>query len=99
MKNIMELELKHLDRGNLMQCLILKLKNAINQLQPENDEDAESKAKLGAIELELEEVAQGVRNNLQSIFQRCEKFDSLVQKSDQLKSISSGLKKKATKIR
>ena len=29
LKNIMEIELKHLDRGNLMQCLILKLKNAL----------------------------------------------------------------------
>jgi hypothetical protein len=40
-----------------------------------------------------------VRENLQSIFQRGEKFESLTSKSEQLKTISSGLKKKATQIR
>ena len=49
--------------------------------------------------MELEEIAQGVRNNLSSIFQRGEKFDSLKDKSEQLKSVSSNLKKRATKIR
>jgi hypothetical protein len=40
-----------------------------------------------------------VRENLQSIFQRGENFESLTSKSEQLKTISSGLKKKATQIR
>lgn len=62
-------------------------------------EDEESKSKLNNIEIELEDIAHGVRENLQSIFQRGEKFDSLAKKSDKLKNISSGLKKKAVQIR
>ena len=58
--------------------------------------DEESNKKLGNIEIELEEIAQGVRENLDSLFKRGEKFDSLSQKSEQLKSISGSLKKKAT---
>lgn len=58
--------------------------------------DEESNKKLGHIEIELEEIAQGVRDNLDSLFKRGEKFDSLTQKSEQLKSISGSLKKKAT---
>lgn len=44
--------------------------------------DEESNKKLGNIEIELEEIAQGVRNNLDSLFKRGEKFDSLTQKSE-----------------
>ena len=44
--------------------------------------DEESNKKLGNIEIELEEIAQGVRDNLQSIIQRGEKFDSLTHKSE-----------------
>ena len=63
------------------------------------EKDEESDKKLGNIEIELEEIAQGVRDNLDSLFQRGEKFDSLTQKSEQLKSISGSLKKKAKEIR
>ncbi len=61
--------------------------------------DEESNQKLGQIEIELEEIAQGVRDNLDSLFKRGEKFDSLSKKSEQLKSISGSLKKKAKQIR
>ena len=44
--------------------------------------DEESNKKLGHIEIELEEIAQGVRDNLDSLFKRGEKFDSLSQKSE-----------------
>ena len=59
----------------------------------------ESKQKLNNIEIELEDVAQGVRDNIKSIFQRGENFEALAEKSENLKSVSSTLKKKATKIR
>ena len=58
-------------------------------------EDEESDKKLNNIEVELQEIAKGVRQNLDSLFQRGEKFNSLTEKSEQLKSVSSGLKKKA----
>lgn len=61
--------------------------------------DEESNKKIGHIEIELEEIAQGVRENLDSLFKRGEKFDSLSQKSEQLKSVSGSLKKRATQIR
>ena len=97
--------------GSLTQNLILKLKDGMAIVNPAykktlNEEeqkqmeaDEESNKKLGHIEIELEEIAQGVRNNLDSLFQRGEKFDSLSQKSEQLKSISGSLKKKAKQIR
>jgi len=36
-----------------------------------------------------------MRENVNALFQRGEKFDQLAQKSEQLKSVSSVLKKKA----
>ena len=50
--------------------------------EEEKRRDEESDRKLNNIEIELEDIAQGVRNNLESIFQRGEKFDSLTQKSE-----------------
>ena len=98
-----------IDMGRLTQSLTKKLSDAMDHVNPahkqskEEEEqkraDGESDKKLNNIEVELEEIANGVRENLQSIFQRGEKFDSLTQKSEQLKSVSSTLKKRATKIR
>ena len=91
--------------GKLTQSLTMKLNEAMVSVNPKHEKteeevkDQESDKKLNNIEIELEEIANGVRDNLNSIFQRGEKFDSLAQKSEQLKSVSSNLKKKATKIR
>ena len=49
--------------------------------EEEKREDEESDKKLNTIEVELQEIATGVRQNLQSIFERGEKFDSLAEKS------------------
>ena len=75
------------DMGRLTQCLTKKLSEAMDHVNPayklskEEEEqkrgDLESDRKLNNIEVELEEIANGVRENLQSIFQRGEKFDSL----------------------
>ena len=91
----------------MTQSLILKLKDAMATCNPQryeksslaDEEDEESNQKLSNIEIELEEIAKGVRNNLQSVFERGEQFSSLASKSESLKTISSGLKKKATTIR
>ena len=61
--------------------------------------DEEGGDKLGAIEVELEEIAQGVRENVSRLIERGEKFDSLTKKSEALSSVSSGLKKRATEVR
>ena len=61
--------------------------------------DEEGGDKLGAIEVELEVIAQGVRENVSRLIERGEKFDSLTKKSEALSSVSSGLKKRATEVR
>ena len=61
--------------------------------------DEEGGDKLGAIEVELEEIAQGVRENVSRLIERGEKFDSLTKKSEALSAVSSGLKKRATEVR
>ena len=100
-----------LNAGSLTQTLTLKLQDGMAVVNPAYKEklsaedlelakeDDESNQKLNHIEIELEEIAQGVRDNLTSIISRGEKFDSLTQKSEQLKSVSSSLKKKAVQIR
>jgi len=89
-----ELNEDDFDKGSLTQTLIVKLKDGMSIVNPaykkaltgeeleQVREDEESHQKLGNIEIELEEIAQGVRDNLQSIFQRGEKFDSLTHKSE-----------------
>ena len=58
-------------------------------------EDEESNRKVQHIETELELITASMRENVNALFQRGEKFDQLAQKSEQLKSVSSVLKKKA----
>ena len=65
----------NLDKGSLTQSLTIKLKSSMTATNPGNSsqdlengvqkkEDEESDKKLGHIEIELEEIAQGVRENL-----------------------------------
>ena len=49
--------------------------------------------------MELTEVAEEVRNNLQSLFERGEKMESLYAKAEKLKAASIKLKKKAIIIK
>ena len=69
--------------GKLTQSLTVKLNEAMVSVNPKHEKteeekkDQESDKKLSNIEIELEEIANGVRDNLNSIFQRGEKFDSL----------------------
>lgn len=51
--------------------------------------DEESNDKLEKIEIELDEIAQNVKKNISSIFERGEKFGVLAQKSEQLKTTVS----------
>ena len=83
-----ELQEDRLDMGSLTRSLTIKMSDAMASVnhKPEvaghEEEKTESDSKLNNIEVELEEIAQGVRNNLNSIFQRGEKFDSLASKSE-----------------
>ena len=81
------------ERGALTASLTGKLKEGMRA------EDEEGGDKLGAIEVELQEIAQGVRENVSRLIERGEKFDSLTKKSEALSSVSSGLKKRATEVR
>ena len=75
-----ELNEDDFDKGSLTQTLIVKLKDGMSIVNPAYKKtltsedleqirtDEESNKKLGSIEVELEEIAQGVRDNLQSIF-------------------------------
>ena len=62
-----------LDMGSLTQSLTILINDAMTSVNPKpqaktEEEKTESDAKLNNIEVELEEIAQGVRNNLNSIF-------------------------------
>ena len=77
------------DNGSLTQSLSIKMRDAMAVVNPtykkklteqeitQINADEESNKKIGHIEIELEEIAQGVRDNLDSLFKRGEKFDSL----------------------
>ena len=61
--------------GSLTSSLTLKLSDGMASVNPrptqssyQEEEKCEQDAKLSGIEVELEEIAQGVRNNLSSIF-------------------------------
>ena len=62
-------------------------------------DDEESNRKLENIEVELEEISLGVKENVGKLMERGEKMESLTKKSEELQSVSVGLKKKAKKIR
>ena len=61
-----------LDMGSLTRSLTIKMNDAMASVNPKADSREEEKdhsdSKLNNIEVELEEIAQGVRNNLNSIF-------------------------------
>ena len=72
-----------------------KLNGIVSSDDKDKREDIESDKKLTNIEVELEEIAMGVRDNVTKLIERGEKFDSLTKKSEELTSVSSGLKKRA----
>lgn len=86
----MTLKLKEImDKTNKM------VNGVISSDDKDKREDVESDRKLTNIEVELEEIALGVRENVTKLIERGEKFESLTKKSEELTSISSGLKKRA----
>eukprot|EP00347_Sterkiella_histriomuscorum_P005440 403356613 len=71
------------------------------QAQDDNEmlfDTAQSDSKLTNIEIELENIADGVRQNITSLFERGERFGILAQKSEQLKAQSRTIKARAKKV-
>ena len=89
-----ELELK-IQQGQIDESrLSLSLTQMLGELIEDQNQSSnigesmrtEGDQKLDRIEIELDEIAQSVKKNLNSIFERGEKFGVLAQKSESLKS-------------
>ena len=76
---------KGLDQKKLGWSLTLMLKEIIEDI---NDKEKmnESNDKLEQIDIELGEIAENVKKNISDIFERGEKFNNLVCKSEALKT-------------
>jgi hypothetical protein len=94
------LELRGLDYSKLSQSFTMILSEAFGDLSIVNASSttainmgsnsssysAESDSKISKIEVELEEIAENVKQNIGRIFERGEKFGMLASKSEALKA-------------
>jgi len=62
-------------------------------------EKPKSEGKLGLIEDQLEDIVTDVKSNLNALFSRGEQFDDLQSKSENLKSHSSVMRRRAKQVR
>mmetsp|Transcript_47958 Transcript_47958/g.63480 ORF Transcript_47958/g.63480 Transcript_47958/m.63480 type:complete len:89 (+) Transcript_47958:478-744(+) len=83
---------------SLSKSLMLKIQQTAQRVWLEQEADSEKKrsgGKLGVIEDHLDDIVTDVKANLNSLFSRGVQFDQLTEKSEELKTHSSYMKRRA----